>query len=90
MAERDRPEMEPLPDPDYSQRTTQESMQAFHRQRREDLDYLGKLAPEHWSRGGSHSHWGAIDILWAARHLAAHDAEHLAQIARLREQVRGG
>jgi uncharacterized damage-inducible protein DinB len=88
MAEQDRPEMKPFANPDYGLSNIQESLQTFHSQRQADLDYLDRLEPEQWGRGGEHSRWGTIDILWAARHLAAHDAEHLAQIARVRKQLR--
>ncbi len=85
MATEDRPLMEMFPNADYSIPSLDESLTAYVRNRAQDLDYLESLAPEQWGRPGRHEFWGDIDILWAARHLAVHDAEHLAQIARLRE-----
>lgn len=84
MVEEDHPIMDRFPNLDYTKPTLQESMHVFRTLRQADVAYLDGLAPEQWGRGGVHSHWGEIDVLWAARHLAAHDADHLAQIARLR------
>jgi hypothetical protein len=84
MATEDRPSMEMFPNADYSRA----SLASYARNRAEDIDYLESLAPELWSRPGRHEVWGDVDILWAARHLAAHDAEHFAQIARFFEKTR--
>jgi uncharacterized damage-inducible protein DinB len=87
MATEDGPLMEMFPNADYSSPSLAESLSGYERDRAQDLDYLESLAPEQWARPGRHESWGDVDILWAARHLAAHDAEHFAQIARLREHA---
>jgi DinB superfamily len=88
MATEEQPLMEMFPNADYSGRSLGESLTGYVRNRAQDLDYLESLAPARWARRGRHELWGDIDVLWAARHLAAHDAEHFAQIARLREQAK--
>lgn len=84
MATEERPRMEVFPNADYTKPSLEESLSAYIRSRAEDLNYLESLTPEQWARSGQHELWGDIDILWAARHLAAHDAEHLSQLARRR------
>jgi uncharacterized damage-inducible protein DinB len=82
MSTEERPHMQAFPNADYTKPTLHESLASYVRNRREDLAYLENLAPQQWSRSGRHELWGEIDVLWAVRHLAAHDAEHFAQIAR--------
>lgn len=84
MLEQDHPRMESFPNLDYSKSALEDSLQEYRRLRMSDVESLGKLSPDLWQRGGTHSVWGKIDIYWVARHLAAHDTEHFAQIARLR------
>jgi uncharacterized damage-inducible protein DinB len=90
MAVEERPEMEVYPDADYTKPSLQESLARYREARADDLAYLEGLAPERWARSGRHELWGDVDILWAARHLAAHDAEHFAQIARISFPQSGG
>lgn len=82
MVERDHPRMKPFPNLDYSKSALKDSLQEYRRLRVSDVEFLEKLSADLWKRGGTHSLWGKIDIHWVARHLAAHDAEHLGQIAR--------
>ena len=89
MAVEEQPEMEVYPDADYKKPSLQESLVRYRDARAEDLAYLEGLTPETWARSGRHELWGDVDILWAARHLAAHDAEHLAQIARISSPLSG-
>jgi hypothetical protein len=84
MATEERPWMEVFPNADYTKPSLNESLLSYVHTRAEDLKYLESLPPEQWARSGQHELWGDIDILWAARHLAAHDAEHLSQVARQR------
>lgn len=83
MATEEQPRMDRFPDADYSRPSLHESVTRFARDRGQDVDYLESLPAADWARSGRHQIWGEIDILWAARHLAAHDAEHFAQIARI-------
>jgi len=89
MATQDEPRMKVFPDSDHIPPLA-ESLTGYLRNRVEDLDFLEGLTPQGWARSGKHEVWGDIDILWAARHLAAHDAEHLAQISRLRGSSESG
>ncbi len=82
MREEDDPWLRVYPNADYSKPLLTESMAKFTALRAEHIAYLEALAPEEWQRTGRHETWGPISILWATRHLAAHDATHLAQIAR--------
>jgi uncharacterized damage-inducible protein DinB len=84
MATEERPLMKVFPNADYTKSSLGEALAGYVRNRTEDLAYLQTLPPEQWMRPGQHELWGDIDILWAARHLAAHDAEHFSQLARLR------
>jgi hypothetical protein len=82
MAEQDEPPLPYYPDADYTKPTLQESLSEFARRRDENLAYLETLPPPAWRRRGIHPRWGEITITWAVRHIAAHDAEHLAQLSR--------
>jgi hypothetical protein len=82
MVEEDRPRLVWYPNPDYNLRPLHESLDTFVSMRAEDLDYLQALPEPAWERTGDHEHWGHFDVLWAGRHLAAHDSDHLGQIAR--------
>jgi hypothetical protein len=82
MAEDDEPPLPYYPDADYSIPTLQESLSEFGHLRDENLAYLETLPAAAWRRRGTHPRWGDISITWAVRHIAAHDAEHLAQLSR--------
>lgn len=83
MTTEERPQMETFPNADYTKPTLHQSLVRYVRDRTQHLAYLESLGPEKWARSGQHELWGDINVLWAARHLAAHDAEHFAQIARI-------
>jgi hypothetical protein len=79
--EEDRPPLPYYPDADYSKPGLRESLGEFNRMREANVAYLESLEPEAWRRHGDHERWGDITVTWAVRHVAAHDAEHLAQLA---------
>ena len=83
MAEQVDPYLPYYDDPDYSRppRLT-ESLADFERRRMASVAYIEALPGEAWSRTGRHERWGPVTIAWVISHVAAHDAEHLAQIAR--------
>jgi|ERR671937_63245 uncharacterized damage-inducible protein DinB len=83
MAEQDDPYLPYYDDPDYSRPPPlAESLADIERRRAASVAYLEALPDEAWTRTGRHERWGPITIAWAISHVAAHDAEHLAQIAR--------
>ncbi len=83
MREQDHPLLVYFPDLDITRPDLSESLAEIERRRQETVAYLEGLKPAEWRRGGDYKgRWGEITIAWAARHLAAHDAGHLAQIAR--------
>ena len=82
MREQDEPDLPYYPDPDYAKPALAESLNEFNRLREANLAYLESMQPTDWRRRGTHVRWGPISITWAVRHVAAHDAEHLAQLAR--------
>ena len=82
MADEEQPRLKPLPDSDWTRPALGESLREYTSLRRADVGFLAALDAAAWNRRGVHTAWGPMDIAWAARHLAAHDAEHLAQIGR--------
>jgi DinB superfamily len=82
MAEEQRPTLRYYPDEDYSKPALRESLAEFERLRESNVVYLESLPAAAWKRHGTHQRWGDITITWAVRHIAAHDAEHLAQLSR--------
>jgi hypothetical protein len=82
MAREELPRMEPMPDADWARPPLSESLHEYRTLRETDFAFLEELPADAWSRPGVHTKWGPMDITWAARHLATHDAEHFAQIAR--------
>jgi len=58
------------------------ALAAFVRRRSETLALLGSLSPAQWRRGGRHPSRGPLTIADYAEALAAHDANHLAQLQR--------
>jgi hypothetical protein len=44
-------------------------------------------APEEWRRCGIHAERGRITVEDLARHMAAHDVNHIIQVRRLVEQI---
>ncbi|MDI3339839.1 MAG: DinB family protein [Sphaerobacter sp.] len=73
----------------YRDQSLTQALEAFCRLREEQIALLEALAPEEWQRAGVHAEVGEITIQQLVAHMAAHDAVHLAQIARciLRHEV---
>jgi hypothetical protein len=44
---------------------------------------LSRLTPEQWNCSGIHSERGPITVRGLARHMAAHDINHILQIERI-------
>jgi len=66
----------------YLRNDTREALAAFERRRAEVLTLLQSLSPAEWRRGGLHLGRGRLTLGdWVAR-LAAHDDNHLDQLAR--------
>lgn len=68
---------------DYGSRTPQESLDLFRLLRKANLQFLRKLAPEHWECFGLHAERGRITVRELAAHMAGHDAHHLEQIRKI-------
>ena len=69
-------------DRQYARNDPHDALAAFARRRRIVVGLLRSLAPADWSRRGVHLREGALMLLdWVAR-LAAHDANHVAQLRR--------
>ena len=66
----------------YRTQSLPEAYTDFARLRAEQLALLSALTPAQWERGGLHEESGPITIESLTAHMAAHDAIHLAQIAR--------
>lgn len=52
-----------------------------------NLRVLERLTDEEWQRHGTHEERGQITVLDLARHMVGHDANHLEQIRRLKDQI---
>ena len=61
-----------------------DSLAAFERARAETIAYLRALPAGHGDRLGVSGFFGPISLLQYATHIADHDVEHLAQLARAR------
>ncbi len=66
----------------YQEQSLPAALAAFERARAEHVATLEALDPAGWERVGLHEEVGEISITDLAAHMAAHDAVHLAQIAR--------
>jgi hypothetical protein len=65
----------------YLRNDTGQALAAFRRRRREVLAFLHALTPDQWRRGAIHPEHGRVTFeAWLAG-VAAHDDNHLAQIA---------
>lgn len=90
IRDEERPSLAVFPDDDYRGRSAAGTLAAFSSLRTEHVRLLEGLDSGAWSRTGMHASEGEVSILDLTRHIAAHDAEHLAQIARqLRSAHRG-
>ena len=66
----------------YRDQSVIRALERFARLRVEHVATLEALAPGDWQRCGEHEEAGEITIQQLTAHMAAHDAVHLAQIAR--------
>jgi hypothetical protein len=68
---------------DYDSWPTRDALEMFRLLREANLRMLDRLTPKEWQRHGIHSERGRITVADLARHMAGHDANHIAQIRRL-------
>jgi len=66
----------------YQKSDTAAALGAFRRRRREVLAFLKALTPEQWQRGSLHPSRGRITFAEWTAGMAAHDDNHLEQLAR--------
>lgn len=67
---------------DYNSWSAQEALEMFRLLREANLRMFAKLTPEEWQRGGIHAERGRITVERLARHMAAHDINHIHQVQR--------
>jgi hypothetical protein len=67
----------------YSGWNATEAFQLFRLLREANLRMLASLKPEQWERSGNHVERGKLTVRELARHMAAHDINHIQQIERL-------
>jgi hypothetical protein len=67
----------------YAEWDPQDAVAMFRLLREANLRMLEKLTPEHWDRSGEHPERGSITVRELARHMAAHDINHIKQIERI-------
>ncbi|MFN7993384.1 MAG: DinB family protein [Bryobacteraceae bacterium] len=64
-----------------------EALSMFRLLREANLRMFGRLTPEEWLRYGIHAERGRMTVADLARHMAAHDVNHIRQVRRSLEQV---
>jgi hypothetical protein len=60
-----------------------EALELFRLLRSANLRMLASLSPEQWEHSGEHTERGRLTVADLARHMAAHDINHIQQIERL-------
>jgi hypothetical protein len=68
---------------DYQNWNAREAFDMFRLLRDANLRMLAALSPEQWERSGHHAERGRITVRDLARHMAAHDVNHLKQVEAL-------
>jgi DinB superfamily len=68
---------------DYQTWDAREALHLFRLLREANLRMLVGLSPQQWERSGNHVERGKITVRDLARHMAAHDINHLKQIEQL-------
>ncbi len=68
---------------DYQKWDAREALELFRLLREANLRMLVTLSPAQWERSGNHIERGKITVRDLARHMAAHDINHLKQIEQL-------
>lgn len=71
---------------DYESWTVRDALEMFRLLREANLRMLARLTPEEWQRHGIHAERGRITVEDLARHMAAHDRNHILQVSRLLQQ----
>ena len=66
----------------YLRNDAVEALGAFRRRREENVDYLRKLTPAQWDKGGTHPVRGRMTIDTFLTLMAWHDDNHLDQLQR--------
>ena len=82
MRRENNPTMRILPGPDYKKLSVLKAWKQFYDLRQRHVRLLRSLSPDEWNRPGVLPPVGDITIASLTRHGAAHDATHIAQIAR--------
>jgi uncharacterized damage-inducible protein DinB len=72
----------------YESWKAHEALSLFRLLREANLRMLSTLSPEQWERSGNHIERGNITVRELARHMAAHDINHIRQIERLLQEFR--
>lgn len=67
----------------YSAWPPHDALELFRLLREANLRMLASLSPEQWEHSGEHAERGRLTVHDLARHMAAHDINHLRQIERL-------
>jgi len=62
--------------------TAQDAFEMFRLLREANLRMFARLTPAEWLRHGTHAERGRITVQDLARHMAAHDQNHIDQIRR--------
>jgi DinB family protein len=65
---------------DYAAWNPRDALEMFRLLREANLGLLSRLTPEQWNCSGIHSERGPITVRSLARHMAAHDINHILQI----------
>ena len=68
---------------DYPTWNSGEALEMFRLLREANLRMLRRLTPAQWERSGVHVERGRITVRELARHMAAHDINHIKQIEKL-------
>jgi hypothetical protein len=72
---------------DYEAWTAAEGLAMFRLLREANLRLFSRLTAEEWQRSGTHAERGRITVESLARHMAGHDANHIAQVRRMLERT---
>jgi hypothetical protein len=65
---------------DYDSWAPREALEMFRLLREANLRLFRRLTPEEWQRWGLHAERGRITVQDLARHMAAHDVNHIDQV----------
>ena len=68
---------------EYANWTAQDALEMFRLLREANLRVLAKLSPSQWEHFGVHEERGRITVRDLARHMAAHDMNHIKQVENL-------